>query len=215
MSCCLTSTKSLRKRWAPLFKTGLSSAADVYGDWVFYQSIALRETDSDIVDTYKLPIFVFFVVACVIGVLTLFSLLYKGCFPKPQNVKQKKMQKQAQQQREEASSSKVVGVVVNGNAKETSTSTSTFACCCSCLMDHINKILALEIILEDIPQFVLSAMVTYAQGRMTPAAVLNVTTSAYNFVFNIIDMIDPGDDNDENDGEEGVPLNGKDEETEA
>mmetsp|Transcript_3609 Transcript_3609/g.7973 ORF Transcript_3609/g.7973 Transcript_3609/m.7973 type:complete len:188 (-) Transcript_3609:319-882(-) len=187
MWCCETSTRSLSKRWAPLVKTAVASVGDIYGDWVFYQSIALRETDSDIVDTYKLPILVFFVVACVMFTLTLFYLLHKGCSPQPRNIEQNNIRAQQQQQQRD------------GVHKTSSSSWFSY------LMGHVNTVLVLEILLEDIPQFVLSALVHYAQGqKMTPAVLLNITTSAYNFVFNILDIIDPGDD--EGAGEEGLPL---------
>eukprot|EP00532_Pseudo-nitzschia_australis_P009923 CAMPEP_0168243786 /NCGR_PEP_ID=MMETSP0140_2-20121125/24251_1 /TAXON_ID=44445 /ORGANISM="Pseudo-nitzschia australis, Strain 10249 10 AB" /LENGTH=140 /DNA_ID=CAMNT_0008179201 /DNA_START=307 /DNA_END=729 /DNA_ORIENTATION=- len=119
--------------------------------------------------------------------LTLFYLLHKGCSPQPRNIEQNNIRAQQQQQQRD------------GVHKTSSSSWFSY------LMGHVNTVLVLEILLEDIPQFVLSALVHYAQGqKMTPAVLLNITTSAYNFVFNILDIIDPGDD--EGAGEEGLPL---------
>ena len=60
-----------------------------------------------------------------------------------------------------------------------------------CFSMYVEKILALEILLEDIPQFVLTTLITYEQEELTPMGVFNITTSAFNFVFNILDMLEP------------------------
>lgn len=73
------------------------------------------------------------------------------------------------------------------------------------IVRFVRKVLALEILLEDIPQFVLSALVTYDRGAMTGKTIINITTSAYNFVFNILDMLDVHDDDDDG-GEAGVVV---------
>lgn len=52
----------------------------------------------------------------------------------------------------------------------------------------------MELILEDIPQFVMTAWITYENGRsLTPYAVFNLTTSSFNFVLNLLDMIEVDD----------------------
>ena len=65
----------------------------------------------------------------------------------------------------------------------------------SCLR-RINWIMGFEMFLEDIPQVVLTIMVLYAKagGAWSPVAVFNVTTSAFNFTFNILDMLMPLDE---------------------
>jgi hypothetical protein len=64
-------------------------------------------------------------------------------------------------------------------------------------VNRINQILSLEIILEDIPQFILTSLIINEKGLLTPAAAFNITTSAFNFVFNIFDMITPDPDDDD------------------
>lgn len=58
---------------------------------------------------------------------------------------------------------------------------------------RINWIMGFEIFLEDIPQVVLTTLVLYTKrgGVWTPVAVFNVTTSAFNFTFNVLDMLMP------------------------
>ena len=58
---------------------------------------------------------------------------------------------------------------------------------------RINWIMGLEMFLEDIPQVALTTMVLYTKrgGVWSPVAVFNVTTSAFNFTFNILDMLMP------------------------
>ena len=57
-----------------------------------------------------------------------------------------------------------------------------------------------ETVCEDLPQFVLTSMIAAEQGRLTGFAVFNLTTSALNFFFGILDIIEdrlivePGDE---------------------
>ena len=167
-----------RKRWVPLFKTAIASGADIAGDYYFWIKVK-EEADNgaENLDVYKLPLFVFFIISCIFGGLTIITLLSKGCGCGPQN--------------------KTKG----GGTKNCSIyGCLTFACC----VTRLNQILSLEILLEDIPQFILTALITYEKGLMTPAAAFNVTTSGFNFVFNIFDMMtpDPDDQNDDNDGDD-------------
>ena len=69
-----------------------------------------------------------------------------------------------------------------------------------CISRWINLVLSMEIILEDIPQFVLTSLVSYEKGLLTPSAVFNMTTSAFNFLFNVLDIIAPNDGGDDGDG---------------
>jgi hypothetical protein len=63
----------------------------------------------------------------------------------------------------------------------------------------VKRILGLEIFIEDIPQFVMTAWVTAERGFLSPYAVFNITTSSFNFVLNILDMIEI-DEDDDNEG---------------
>jgi len=62
-------------------------------------------------------------------------------------------------------------------------------CCCSC-MKTMKFILICEIILEDIPQIMISNWVRQAQSGWTTAAVVNIVTSAYNVVFDLICLLE-------------------------
>ncbi len=70
----------------------------------------------------------------------------------------------------------------------------------------MNWILGFEIFLEDIPQVALTTMVIKAKngGEWTGVGVFNVTTSAFNFTFNILDMFLPLDEEFHVEEEEGL-----------
>ena len=63
-------------------------------------------------------------------------------------------------------------------------------------MNRINFLLGFEMFIEDIPQFALTTMVLYDRrgGEWSPVAIFNVTTSAFNFTFNILDILMPLDE---------------------
>lgn len=77
----------------------------------------------------------------------------------------------------------------------------------------------LELILEDIPQLLVSGWISYELGTMSPRAVFNITTSSANFILDMLDICE-GWENDEDETEaikdddsvdiyetrEGVPL---------
>ena len=44
-----------------------------------------------------------------------------------------------------------------------------------------------EMLLGDVPQFVLTSLIIYDQGELTLEAALNIVTSAYNFIFDILE----------------------------
>ena len=59
------------------------------------------------------------------------------------------------------------------------------------VVNSFGEILAMEILLEDIPQFVLTSLIIVDKGLLTPTGALNMATSAFNFVFNLLDMCEP------------------------
>ena len=161
--------RDARKRWVPLIKIAVASGADIWGDYVFYDRTDLDEDPN--LDKYELPLYIFWIVSCVFGGLTMFTLLCKGCCP----------------------------------SKSGQNRMSTLMSCFTlrCLVTRINQVLSMEIIFEDIPQFVITSLISNERGLLTPAAVFNLTTSAFNFLFNILDMMDinTDDDDDDNVGE--------------
>lgn len=56
-----------------------------------------------------------------------------------------------------------------------------------------NKAQLAEIVIEDIPQIILSVLVTLELKRWTPTSSLNLATSIYNLCFDILDIAE-GDD---------------------
>lgn len=64
-----------------------------------------------------------------------------------------------------------------------------FCCCCSCMKTM--KFLALcEIILEDVPQILISNWIRQEQTGWTTAAIVNIITSAYNVAFDLMSMFE-------------------------
>lgn len=133
-----------RKKWVPLVRLAAASIADVIADWYYYD--AINKSENEDLEKYELYLFVFFIVAATMGVLTLISILVKGFSPK-------------------SSQSRIV--------------------------QGINKTLTLEIVLEDIPQFVLSSLITIELGLLTPTAAFNIATSGFNFLINVMEMCEP------------------------
>jgi hypothetical protein len=70
----------------------------------------------------------------------------------------------------------------------------------------LKTILGLEILLEDIPQFILGALITHDLGNATPEVVFTWTTSAYNFILNLLDMIEIEEDAEISEGIDGLEL---------
>ena len=60
-------------------------------------------------------------------------------------------------------------------------------------MKRVTYLLGFEMFCEDIPQMVLTTLVVLRKGggTWTPVSIFNVTTSAFNFTFNILDMLMP------------------------
>jgi len=63
---------------------------------------------------------------------------------------------------------------------------------------RIKWLLGFEMLIEDIPQMVLTTLVALDKrgGVWSPVAVFNVTTSAFNFTFNILDVLTPLEEED-------------------
>ena len=58
----------------------------------------------------------------------------------------------------------------------------------------MNRAQLAEIVLEDVAQIVLSVLVTLELNRWTPTSALNLATSVYNLLFDLLDIAE-GDDN--------------------
>lgn len=64
-----------------------------------------------------------------------------------------------------------------------------FCCCCSC-MKTMKFISLCEIILEDVPQILISNWVRQEQTGWTTAAIVNIITSSYNVAFDLMSMLE-------------------------
>eukprot|EP00536_Pseudo-nitzschia_multiseries_P019360 jgi/Psemu1/60292/gm1.60292_g len=171
MTAAKKQSREQLKNWIPLVKTGTASVINIIGDYQFFKEVH-EDTHPEIVETYQPIVFFFFVLACIMGMLTLISLLIKGFFPKHK-------------------------LKAGGANQEGKRDTVYWN-----IAKRLDSILALETIFEDIPQFTLSALVTYSKGEMTDAALINIVTSAYNFIFNVLDMLHPSDDDDDDDDDD-------------
>ena len=67
-------------------------------------------------------------------------------------------------------------------------------CCCRKEMDTNNFLSLMEDILEDIPSIVLTFMIESSRKGLSPAGVLNITTSAFSVVFNMLRLLLPKED---------------------
>lgn len=80
----------------------------------------------------------------------------------------------------------------------------------ACFMRNIDYILGLEVLVEDVPQLIMTVIITRKRDEVTPFAVFNGTTSGFNMLFNIIDMLYPSMDEEDEEElevvEEGQPT---------
>jgi hypothetical protein len=154
----------MRKKWIPLLKTAVASIADK-GVFIFfyYEKKSLEndngndnDNDSDKLERIKCWMLVSLILSCIIGVLTIISLICKGCCPQNTNPPD---------------------VPVTGRELVRF----------HCFVNWINFILSFEMFLADIPQFVLTILIQIeleGEGEFIPAAVFNMTSSAFNFFLN-------------------------------
>ena len=79
------------------------------------------------------------------------------------------------------------------------------------LLTWVKALLGLEILIEDIPQLVLTVQVLNAKngGQWSAVAAFNATTSGFNFIFNLLDMFMPLDEEHYADGKKNDKKNAK------
>ena len=143
-------------------KSLISSAADLASDWVYYLRIKQNGPEQ-----YVLYLFIFCIISSVMGLLLIMSLIA--------NARQNRIKRQQQQQQRSGGggdSSKLL------RRKKLDTFNSL-----------VKSVLGLEILLEDIPQFVLTTLITIELGQLTTYAVFNITLSGMNFILNLMDIL--------------------------
>ena len=143
-----TCRKDFKTRWIPATKSFVASAADIAGDWVYYDRVVRENTFG--VERFQTPLFAFAIVSSVFGLLLVISFFVKG--PKKNK--------------------------------------------------YLRWIEGLEMMFGDVPQFVLTAMVTAETSTFSPTAVFNITTSSYNFIFNGLSLIEEEEPEEKKDEEE-------------
>jgi len=145
--------RGFRRAWIPAIKTLIATAADVFGDWIFY--IRTRKDGDENAAVYEKWLFFFCLVSSILGSFTLITVMLKSCeacVTKENSVKAK-------------------------------------------FIHFMSYLLGMEIFLEDIPQMWLTTMVLKVRANgWTPVGVFNLTTSAFNFTFSVLDMMMPLDE---------------------
>jgi len=154
MSCAETE-KKIRKTWIPLLKKMLAVIADIWGSWVFYKE---TKNDDDVkFEVYVKPLFVLFIISCILAVVTFNTVICKGMCQYAGKRKNRYL---------------------------------GFFC------KWMNYILGTESFIHDVPQFIVTAMISNERDELTNVAVFNLATSAFNFIITFLDILTPLNDDD-------------------
>mmetsp|Transcript_13055 Transcript_13055/g.24524 ORF Transcript_13055/g.24524 Transcript_13055/m.24524 type:complete len:238 (-) Transcript_13055:165-878(-) len=159
-------SRAFRRQLITAAKTILSSVVDIVGDWVFYTRSKVNLS----LDEFHLPLLIVCIISSVFGFLTILGVF-----------------------------TKLVNAQRNAMASKSNTQDDTrwcFGTKCGSWFSAIKSLLVLEIFLEDVPQFIMTAIITAerAGGVLSPVATFNLTTSGMNLLFNILDMLMPEDE---------------------
>jgi len=149
-------------------KSIFASAVDVGTDWYFFYRVSKDAS----LDEYHTPLLVVCGVSSFMGILLLISLLYTL---RVAHFKQQERVQALQRRIDPSRRFLTLSILKN---RPTS------------WIGWIKLILGLEIILEDIPQFVLSSLVSAEYGALSTAAIINIGASAFNLVLNLLDMLE-------------------------
>jgi hypothetical protein len=71
---------------------------------------------------------------------------------------------------------------------------------------RLDRLLGLEILLGDVPQLVLSALVAHRQNTITASTAFNFASSGYNLVYDALTMLEASDEDDVKDNGDGEPI---------
>jgi len=71
---------------------------------------------------------------------------------------------------------------------------------------RLDRLLGLEILLADVPQLVLAALVAHRKGTVTVSTALNFASSGYNIFNNGLTMLEASDEDDVKDDDDGEPI---------
>jgi hypothetical protein len=171
----LTMTTNTNIRWTRRVRSVLASVADVTGDWFYYQFLIDHDTDipnlnNDILDT------IFLIVVVSSTFFGFLSILVMGIGGGRCCILSCWKNNPAQSPPQER------GSLTYQNLPNTKL----------CGLSAATWVALLEIVLEDIPQLVITTLVScQLRGPLSSQAVFNLTTSSINFVLDVLDI---GDD---------------------
>jgi hypothetical protein len=161
--------EDFRRKWVPGFDSVFSSAADVAGDWYYLYTVYWGYTGGElIVPSENLNLLIPLVVITIISTI-MFVLVTTTYFAKAAN-----------KNNEVCCVDSFKRLILKCSPRKE--------------MDTYNFLALMEDILEDIPTIVLTTMIEMGRvGGISPAGVLNITTSAFSLVYNIINLLLPKD----------------------
>lgn len=154
-------------KWTTLFRTVLSSIADVAGDYIFLE-YSIKPNDS--LNNFELPVMVFLGFSFFFSLGNIFFALrnFGGWI------------------------NNTTTTTTQGTQQQRRKSKKRVAAFCTCrgiwtrAWDNMWPLG--EIWLEDIPQIIMSIWATVKIAGWAPATVLNLVTSVYNLLFNLIGL---------------------------
>lgn len=163
--------EDFRRKWIPGFDSVLTSAADVAFDWYYLYTVYWGYTDGDLTLTVPdenlnllIPLAVVTIISTIMFVLVSITYFAKA------NDKNKE-------------------VCCVDSFKRL-----MIKCCCRGAMDTKNFLALLEDVFEDLPTIVLTFMIEMdREGGISPVAVLNITTSSFSLVYNLLSLLMPKD----------------------
>lgn len=159
--------EDFRRKWIPGFDSVFTSAADVAGDWYYLYTVYWGYTGGELaVPSENLNLLIPLVAITIISTI-MFVLVTMTYFVK-------------------AGKNKDVCCV-------DSFKRAILKCCCRKEMDTNNFLSLTEDILEDIPTIVLTSIIELRREGVSPAGVLNITTSAFSLAFNVLRLLLPKD----------------------
>ena len=160
--------EDFRRKWIPGFDSVFKSAADVAADWYYLYTVYWGYTGGElVVPSENLNLLIPLVAVTIISTI-MFVLVTITYFVK--------------------AGDKNKNVCCVDSFKR-----AMLKCCCRKEMDTDNFLSLMEYILEDFPSIVLTFMIESSREGISPAGVLNVTTSAFSLVFNMLRLLLPKD----------------------
>lgn len=174
-----------RRRTTATIRNILSSLADVIGDWFFVYGDSVQGT------LYFLPAFIFSILGSVFATITIMQAT-REC--REDDATEEKVALDSDDGEE--SMSKKEKATNTGNQDSDGSQNDSRRRSIGFLPFFSSwkvTFQLLEIVAEDVPQIVLSCLVRGSMSSWSPYVVLNLTTSIYNIVFDVLDILEETD----------------------